>query len=456
GIEISVKPNASTVKGNAAIRVTVAYDPGDGSAQETWKDQWPITLPLAVSAAYSTEGMGYTAAPKAITVNLQHPALPAGSAYGDNAEADAKAKIADIRLAPQGANAVITDWEIKSYQIKKPKKLAVQAFTPGSTLGRAIGLEPSADGNSAALYVKSADELYEASKYGTAYVLNIGPKASAPGVAVKTAAVTLNISDKNVTAATATLGKEKIDIANPKSGATVMIKPANTMSEIAENGVKILMPNLVDESLDFMVELDKDGNQIIDGLSFRIVPKPNKGAPKQAYSIRFKVKLKNGHTVTTTTNTKVTPVQTKSKPVVNRKTATLYKTAPLKGETVGLDLKTPANVKLGEVRISEESVKKMKFDNTVGNNGFELIRSGEGEWTVYFKDGKAPQRPMNKKGMRPALGKSYKLQLELWAEGTYMTDADGEAIIVNGAFVPISVGKKKSAPTIVTITVNIK
>ena len=108
------------------------------------------------------------------------------------------------------------------------------------------------------------------------------------------------------------------------------------------------------------------------------------------------------------------------------------------------------------MRISQASLKKIKFDSSAPNNGFELLRSGEGEWTVYFKDGKAPQHPMNKKGMRPALGKSYKLQLELWAEGTYMTDADGEAIVVNDALVPISVGKKKSAPTIVTITVNIK
>jgi len=154
----------------------------------------------------------------------------------------------------------------------------------------------------------------------------------------------------------------------------------------------------------------------------------------------FKIKVKDGarpvpgvkYNITVNINGKpitkplsITPAQTASKAVQSKKEITLYKDAAKIGEEITLDLTTPANVKLGEVKIQD------------GN--FELVRAGQNSWYIRFKGGEVP----------PAAKASYTVKLELWAEGAYTLDNSGKpTALVSGA--------KKSKPTIVSVKVNVR
>ena len=86
------------------------------------------------------------------------------------------------------------------------------------------------------------------------------------------------------------------------------------------------------------------------------------------------------------------------------------------------------------------------------------MQSGANTWTVAYKDYALPQmKPGVNKGK---LRSSYTLKLQVWAEGTYVTDASGKPLLEGGKIVPLKNGAKKPAaktkPTIVTVKVNLK
>jgi hypothetical protein len=159
----------------------------------------------------------------------------------------------------------------------------------------------------------------------------------------------------------------------------------------------------------------------------------------------------------------VKPVQTVGRASLSRNAVTLYKLAPLTGETIGLKLTTPANVKLGHVQLEQKSLDALNFTSNgtaAGRiDGLTLTQSGENNWTIYLQGGKAPV-PIDKKGNaqsdasgNPKYKASYNVKLELWAEGTYKLE--------NGKAVPLEFkdakGKvTKSKPTMVTVKVTIK
>ena len=227
--------------------------------------------------------------------------------------------------------------------------------------------------------------------------------------------------------------KGAIDIANPKSMATATVKLTNTTSAIKE----VELTGTGSESFDV---------DVIAANKFAI--RGREGTlPGITRSLGVAVSLENGETLTAARLVTIKPKQTVGKAYRSLTRITLYKTTPLTGRAVGLDLKTPANARLGAVRINEASVDSMKFDNSLPNNGFELRQSGKNEWTVYFKGGKAPV-PADAKPLKA----SYKLKIELWADGTYVKTPDGSFsdCLRDGK------GNPKSKPRVVTIKVTIK
>jgi len=237
---------------------------------------------------------------------------------------------------------------------------------------------------------------------------------------------------QNVPKCTVSL-KGTLDIADPKSAITGTVKLTNTTSPVKE----ILLSGTGSEGFK---------TEVTGANTFRITACA--GTPPGVKRVLVVgVKLQNGVALQASKSVSVTPKQTVGKAIQSRKEITLYKATPLTGQSVGLGLKTPANVKLGEVRLSEAGAAAFKFDTTLPNSGFELKRSGENEWTIYFKAGKAPVRADGR-----TLNANYNLKMELWAEGTYEKNPDGSF----KDCLRDSAGNAKSKPRMVTVKVNIR
>ncbi|MCL2112173.1 MAG: YDG domain-containing protein [Clostridiales bacterium] len=116
----------------------------------------------------------------------------------------------------------------------------------------------------------------------------------------------------------------------------------------------------------------------------------------------------------------INPRQTASRATFSRNNASLYRSTPMRGEAVKLGLTTPVNVELGAVSIDPATVRALQ------NGGFRLEQSGRGEWSIYFADDRTPAVTnnsgvvqYNKDQTFRAPKASYRIRLQLWAEGTY-------------------------------------
>jgi len=154
----------------------------------------------------------------------------------------------------------------------------------------------------------------------------------------------------------------------------------------------------------------------------------------------------------------------------------MYKATPYTGANVGMNITTPAGAKLGAVAIDQASVNKLNLGREAAGSFpkdvFELVQCGENTWTLRFKDGAIPVqlkasgkdkgKPVkNANGSyKAAANKTYSVKIELWAEGTYVKNADGSPKLEDGKIVPLYNGAKKPSaktkPTPVTVKVNLK
>jgi len=278
--------------------------------------------------------------------------------------------------------------------------------------------------------------------------------------------------------------KGRIDIANPESAIDATIKLQNTSERILD--VRLLEQNR-----------DDAGNQIeptdistlfeavhIPGENtFRIVAIDNV-VPRFRYSLAIEVELESRtltswkeiegtDRVTYKPNLNITPIQTQSKAWRSADNVTLRAAMPHTGDDIRLNLTTPANVRLGHVNIQQASLDNLYFikadpddpskwlrDPDNPNNHvffedseFEIIQNGGNSWTIRFKYGEVPWGTTNKAGTaRTPLKSSYNIRLELWAEGTYVLDDDGNPT----ALVHPTSKKPASKPTLVTVKVNIR
>ena len=253
--------------------------------------------------------------------------------------------------------------------------------------------------------------------------------------------------------------KNKIDIANPASAITATVKPANTSSDIASVRILTGAAATSDVSPDFQAVG-------VSGKTFRITAVHKQVVPNNPQTVYVHVTLKDGQTLPGKLVT-IKPAQTVAKAALSKKTVTLYKADPLRGETGSFGLTTPANVKLGAVNLHEGTLKSHKLvhgENVVGDvfataslpsNGFRIAQNGAAHWSLHFADEIAP-KALDKKGKVAHLKSSYTLKLELWAEGTYRLDASGNPVALQAYDAKKGKWVDKSKPTYVNVKVNIK
>ena len=399
GGALDVTPNTKTKKGTANLLVTF-----EGSTKT-------VKLKLKITKVVGSTGVKASVKTKALTVQMGH-----------------EGKITDIPITLNVPNIAPDDWAVN--RIVKGGKTTPEWPVALNAAVQPVYVEPGANMVTLKADTIMLTALMDAARTSSGAYKNLkytlyiaSSKVSAP---VKIA-VTITAKTPSFTVAK----KGKVDIANPNSAITATVKLKNTTSGIEE--VKLLDKAGGSVSSDFEAVLTgantftvkiKDGSKLAPGVTKKPV---------------VEIKLENELT-TMTKAISIAPKQTAGKKVQSRSSITLYKAQPLQGETVSLNLKAP--VSLGAVQIQQASLNKMKFDT----GGFELVRNGENDWTIIFKDGKAPTK-LNKKN-KDVLKSSYTLKLELWAEGTYIDDS--------GKAAPIKDGKKASKPTVVKVKVYIK
>jgi len=421
-------PGEQTVKGKALLKVTFA---------EATK---PLYMTLKVTAVSGVDKIMVKPQVNAATVNTKHEDIAPGN------------KILDVRILLNAANFVADDWRIINV---KRGKLEVDK----AVFEEAVKLTPGA--NKATLSVANnckLGELYINNK-DTKYTLKIGSdKITDKYGDPKSVTFTLTVSEKKP-GFDISLGKDRIDVTKPDTATTAKVTLNNTTAEIESvelfDSVSGKAPDLEKPSEKFEAPAGDIGVK-----SFKIVASRGGGAvPKAKQKLSVKITLKNGQELTSwTTNEKtgkttdkpitVTPKQTTSKGASSSKAVTLYRLMPMKGETIGLELNKSAVMKLGAARVNEASVKKLKFKT----GGFELNRAGENDWTLSFKDGKAPTLKGDK---ALKANSSYNISLELWAEGTYALDAGGKPIALQYKD-PKTKKTIKTKPTLVKIKVYVK
>ena len=251
---------------------------------------------------------------------------------------------------------------------------------------------------------------------------------------VKPIQINLTVERKDVTAKASYKGK--IDLANPHSSVNGTVKYTNTMSSI-EN---ILLLNEEQDDLHENYEVTATGAR-----TYAIKVKPGRQeqlVPGVAQKVWIYFELKDGTILYL--DRAITPTQTVGKALQNKKAVTIYKKTTHAGESIGFGLRTPANVKLGNVKINAASVKN--------NDHFQVVRNGENSWSVHFKDDFNPDA-VDSRG-RTIYKSSYTIKLELWAEGTYRME--GGEIKALGYHHPGKGFIAMSKPTVVNVKVAVK
>ena len=268
----------------------------------------------------------------------------------------------------------------------------------------------------------------------------------------------------------------KIDIIDPQSRMTAAVTLAKTTSTIKE--IALYEQTKVGGKLTEPVAISRDFSAAVlpGGRSFAIFIKEGRFGHivpgiKQVLSVE--ITLRNGKKLTSwslkadgTISDKpvsITPTQGTLKLEKDSTTATLNTFLPYSGSDFKLRVKAPANAKIGFISFAG-AASTQKANEKLGfpDGGFEIIRKGESDWTICFKDGELP----TVSGIDPAkLKASYTVKLELWPEGSYMADSYGNLVDENGT--PLEAGARpkpltdlngsaKSKPVLVSVKVNIK
>jgi len=374
---------------------------------------------------------------------------PKAKAATVSTELAAGAKIADISIDLGAANFSLNNWEVVSVDYPQTKeKNQPFDFNIKGLVNVTSGI------NALSLSVKDISmaegSIQENGGKDWKVILNIG-SAALPG---KTFAFTLTETKKKPGMTLTTKGK--IDVASPGSAITATVKPSNTASDIASVQLLTGPAGALKPSGDFRAA-------VTGANTFKITAAHGAVVPGVAQDIAARVTLRNGYTLPDKV-IKVTPSQTVGKAALSRNQVTLYKLTPFAGDSVGVSLKTPANVRLGAVRLNDTSLKGLKLNyggyavgdnvtDTTRTDGFKIEQSGAGNWTLYFKDGIAP-KATDSKGNVANLKATHTVtvKLELWAEGTYEKDSRGNFA---GPLKDAS-GTEKTKPTMVNLKIIIK
>jgi len=312
-----------------------------------------------------------------------------------------------------------------------------------------------------------------------------------------------------------------ISVSNPESAINVTIRLTNTLEKVKDVRLLERDPlrGLNDRNQRYEIA-PTDPSEFFNVIhtsgenTFRIIPKPNVNFVL-GFNQRFgiEVELESGHTLTSWRDNgtathgmhdrvayrfafNIAPAQAASRAWQSSPGVTLRSALPFTGGDIRLNLTTPANVKVGFVNIQQDSMTNLRFiraiqdpddpyypnylgyttdpatrRHTLYTDPFEIVQNGGDNWTIRFKNGEAPWGVTNAAGARannqvnqtgatrnalPASG-NYNIRLEIWPEGTYEVDTNGEIILDNGRPIQLrdSRGRLASRPTLVTVRVNI-
>ena len=471
GGKVAVSPLSGSVPKKVKLRV-VFFDPADTSNDKLFRD---LTLNVKMVNASGLKAVNKATS---VSVNKEH-----------NSTA-----VRDVPITLNVHNLVLEDWDV--IDAPAADKNSNTPAWGGNGFGDADdwrdAIVVANDGSGISITANKArlDNLVNKhdSTKNAKYTMKIGSpklnKSAGKDVAFK---LTLNIVKSAAGMKLAVDKKAKLDIANPFSAARVKVALVGTSSGIAEvrlyeslGKTASAEPSVVHTGLAPVFEAG--------ALSFDIVAKDQAAAPLAPAvknNLSVWVKLENGQEIaswsegkkngTTVYNDKlitITPVQTVQKGW--KAGAALYKAQPLAGSPVhGVTLTRPAGVTTGEVQLNMKKLKALRFavpaaEDEVGArkagdgyykqvDGFEIKQNGPDEWTIYFKDGVCPARVFSSDFRKVGnLKSSYKADLQIWAEGTYLVDEHGAPVRdANGDLKPLGSGKKASKPTVVTLTVTI-
>ena len=408
---------------------------GSGNIVVTFKNSGAVVkLPLTVTFRDDSK-LSVSTKTKAFTMHLNH---------ARNSE------IVKVPVTVNAVNVYSDSW----YIVSTGSGSATQPFGPGHPLFGAIEAtgvlldmnkavlrtadDPEAETKLAEWFAATANGKNNNTK-NKKIVLNIG----SPDIPGKTFAVTLTVTKSGHSATAKLSGSGKINVAVPGAYTTATLTLKNTSSPIA----KVDWPKTPEN--DFVL------GSITGPGTFTVHLKPDRPVKMAAQTVRPVITLENGQVVTPAL--KLTPVFTASKKTQSASAVTLHKSTPYTGAALDLDIATPAGAKLGAVAIDPAGYAKLGFKD---GKGLQLVQSGANTWVIAFDDYTLPEMKPDKKGKAVSLKSGYSLKIQLWAEGTYVTDAFGNpAKDAKGNIIPLyNTAKKPKAitkPTVVTVKVNI-
>ncbi|MCL2111122.1 MAG: hypothetical protein FWH32_02490 [Clostridiales bacterium] len=293
--------------------------------------------------------------------------------------------IADLAIVPNVANMILNNWRVKE--------------------SNAEGIDVGFDNNVMQLSVAEGFDL------GAAYSFNSRRRIEieTPSMPGKVSMFSVNIVTRQVPTANIRL-RNRIDIALPDSAIMATVTLRNITSGI--KGVRLYEQNKVGSTVMEPVK-ESELFEVFDlrGNTFMIRTMEGAYVAPTSYRLSYVIELENGQELaswrTTFSNSggrvndrplMIRVMQTRGRVWRSAGPFILDSATPMLGETIGLRFSGPAGVKLGAVSISYRT-----------RGSFELVRSGENEWTVFSRSPKG----------------HHSLWLDLWAEGTYSLDENG-------------------------------
>jgi len=414
---------------------------GKGNVVVTFDGGYVVKLPLTLTMIDSGD-LKVTPMKSAVTVHMNHNA----------------AMVTDIPVTVNADNVFTNNWEIK-HVTSAGTKAAYDGTHPHND---AFGGDktPGLD-NSVRLSVNNSTAMnnwFSESNAGgknKKVDLHIGSSDIGAGKEFK---VSVNMTAGEYSGSLKASNSGKINVADPNDFVTVTLTLKNTTSHIKD----------IDFSKGGGITSDFEpvpGSLEKDSFKVRLSPGRYANIDMAACTISPEITLENGNVISPAL--KLTPVFTKGKATQSAKAVTIYKGTPQAGADVEFGLTSPPGAELGVALINQASVDKLNLGRMDGGvyvkDVFELTLSGKNNYTLRLKDKAA--LPVQLPSDKVAASKSYPVQIELWAKGTYLADSFGNPINALGNPIPpggkpvplkTASGAPKTSPTLVTVKVDLK
>ena len=240
--------------------------------------------------------------------------------------------------------------------------------------------------------------------------------------------IAFSVTDKD--AAFSLISSGRIDIADPNSQMGVFVRLSNTSAKIT--AVELYNSDeFINGDLNPHLEIvEMTEKKPINGNMFHIRARDgNLSTGRAPHRVFVKIYLEN-HSIlkseiTGRTALTITPIQSSAMVKMSNTAVSLNSHSPTAADNLRITLTSPVNSTIGAVTIAE-STSNVRLGFADVESGFEINNTAKDVWSIGFKNGVAPAN----------LRSSYNLVLEIWQEGTFRYDNNGN-IIKNGNANPI-------------------